>query len=53
VKLEAGIRAEARNKNASASQFSNRFLASCLVHQVQIENLPGLIEQPVSDRGGR
>lgn len=46
--LEAGIRIEARSKNAPASQFSNRFLASCLVHQAQIERLPGLIERKVS-----
>jgi hypothetical protein len=48
VKLEAGLRLEARSKTATASQFSNRFLASCLMRQAQIENLPGLVERQVS-----
>jgi hypothetical protein len=54
VALETGLRDQARNDNGTpAAAFSNTFLMSCLVHQAQIERLPGLIERKVSDGGAR
>jgi hypothetical protein len=51
--METGIRTQARSNTIPASLFSNAFLNSCLVHQAQIEKLPGLIERKVRGLGQR
>lgn len=53
LEMETGIRTQARSKAVPASLFSNTFLMACLVHQAQIEQLPGLIERKVRDTGRR